>query len=317
MKSFNLFLITSFLLTACATPSQISEVSATDVNALEPTSKVSTPAPTEKPATPTSEPTEVAGPKEGEKTVVKENGYTYEYTYTKIGETPDGEPIFQNVRDFFDFPIIDYPGGNFIGYEASITDQTLGETGVWNISHADDVIIPPNGTKYDPLPITASAGKELGNRFSTDIGTVIQRINSEEGLDLPVILSNGEEAVVNLKNDNVIKMTIMDKDTIFRLGGENVSTWSYGGVTFFSEVYAVEEGRALVRFAIDGSLTDPKLTDEILRVALMSISANLIQNQDQRQQGVTDFAITLGHVSAWTQADDKTLDLEIDRVSSE
>jgi hypothetical protein len=318
------------------------------VCACQPVAPTSEPPQTETPAPPTATPDvtpsvtptaiEVAGPKEGDKTVVTENGYTYEYTYTKIGETPDGEPIFKYLREIANFCLIDDPVYNYIPFQIFIADGVLGERSILELLHRDFVRtdIPPGGT-FDPNPITGAFVFELEKTyFQNDQRNlsllerdfVFQNEMLGKGEDghkqayLPIKLSNGDEVDVKLSQDNGIKMTIMDVETILKLGGASVTEWTYVDPAsnkefrFFSEAYGLDEkGNLLVRFALDGSFDNPDLSEEALRIAFMSIPANFAQKFDQSEQGVTDFAITLGHQSAKKQRNSDAIELDFRRAS--
>lgn len=288
----------------------------------------SSPTPTEIPATPTE-----TGPREGDVTRVTENGHTYVYTYTNLGETASGEPVMENVRGISKFHLFDTPYADSITFEINILNKVLGERNLYEMIHKNftDADIPADGI-FDPTPITASLGPELRERyFSEDTRQLSDREkqialqyemlgqgeSGHEQAFLEVIVPNGtpEGEVNNVKlspNTGII-LTIMDLETMAMLGGENILPIQMGDVMVYAQVYDVDaKGNMLCRLAFDKPMNE--IDDEVLRNALFLFPASLAKQRDQRNIEQTDFSITLAHKSRWTQADGKTLDLEIERV---
>ena len=256
---------------------------------------------------------------------VTENGYEYGYVYNA--------ELGQWVREVANFSLLDYPYWNLLPYKILITENTPGERNLYQIIHADDT---PGGAgesvtgSTQPTPIKATLMPKLLNRyFQDDRQSLSSNIKQDKLSDemqgigetgheqafMPIILSNGEDAQVKLSADTGIILTIMDKETLLELGGDLVSTWyMVGGITeYYSEVYGVDEaGNMLVRFAVDGSISD--LSDKDLRNALLSFPSNFAEHKDQREQGVSAFGQALATVSAQVQPDTTTQDLQIERV---
>ncbi len=319
-----LFTIFSMSLTACNAAPTLTAPELTSVPESTPVSEsIPTPQPTETP-TPVPTPTEVAatpteaGPKEGDKTTVTENGYTYNYKLTNLGISKEtGESIFQNVRKFLDSYMFDWPTFNGARIQVNITDKALGERSIYEITHKDFTMadVPSDGI-FDPPPVTSLFSHQLKEVTGKTGPTILQEMQGD-GMDFEIIISNGtpEGKVehVTLDTDTGFIVTIVDPETMNLLGGENVSTMPMGDVTVYAEVYDVDsDGNMLGRLAFDRSLNE--IDDEVLRNALFLFPASLVEQKDQRKIEQTDFSITLAHKSRWTRADDVTLDLEIERV---
>jgi hypothetical protein len=319
-KTITLLILIVILLSGCASPVP---------TAAPATSTQTLPAPTNTQSptsTPTVTPDPLAGAPEGTTgknnngewtKSVTENGYEYEYIYSAESG--------QWVRGVSNFPLLDYPYWNFLPYKIFITENTPGEQNLYMITHTDNM---PGGSN-EPTPVMATFALKLRKRYfqgdtrglsSMDEQKVIVdeiQGTGESGHQqayMPVLLSNGEEKLVKLSPDTGITVTIMDKDTLLRLGGDLVSTWNtFEGNTVYSEVYGVDEdGDMLVRFAVDRSIAD--LSDKDLRNVLFSFPANFVEHKDQREHGLTAFTQALAIVSAQPQPDGAAQDLEIDRI---
>lgn len=308
MKKFTLILIwVMFLLYACVPVIQTSEPFQTRIPFTPTSSSTETPTPTEVVATPTE-----IGPKAGDTYSVTENGYTYEYTYNA--------ELGQGVREVANFPLMDTPIYNYIPFKIFITDNTLNERNLLSISHVDWI---NNGEKINPL--TSTFKPELEQRYFGILGN-LNSASNEQALSLqnemkkgrnsqaflPIILSNGEAAKVKLSTETGLILTIMDKETLLKLGGERVSTWHYGTVTFYSEVYGVDEvGNELARLAFDDSIAD--IPSDVLRKILFTIPGNFVDHEDQKVQGFSDLAQGFALYSGKPR-EDGTQDVVFERV---
>jgi hypothetical protein len=248
---------------------------------------------------------------------VTENGHKYAYIYNV--------ELTQWVREVSNFPLLDYPYWNFLPYKILITEGTLGERNLYTITHTDNM---PGGSN-EPTPVMATFGLKLRKRYFQGDTRGLSNIDEQKMIVdemqgtgesghqqayMPVLLSNGEEKLVKLNPDTGITTTIIDKDTLLRLGGDLVSTWNtFEGNTVYSEVYGVDEdGNMLVRFAVDGSIAD--LSDKDLRNVLFSFPANFVEHKDQREHGLTAFTQVLAMLSARPQPDGAAQDFVIDRI---
>lgn len=333
MKRISRLLLLSIFLASCAnvaTPTLVvTETSARTTTAMF--TPTSTEAPTATPE-PTKTPDPLGGAPEGATgkdskgnyiKEVTENGYEYPYTYNA--------ELGQWVREVAYFPIYDWPTFNSMQFKIFITEGTLGERNLYQMTHKDFTVadIPPGGI-FDPPPITASIAPKLEERYFADdtrglldskkFPTLLLEMQGkgEKGHEqayMPIILSNGEDAQVKLGTDTGIILTIMDKDTLLKLGGDLVSTWYISGVTVYYEVYGIDAaGNELCRLAIDGSIAD--LSDRDLRIVLMFFPTNFAKNIDQRDQGgMSAFGQAMAIVSAQPQPDGVAQDLTIERIS--
>ena len=240
---------------------------------------------------------------------VMENEHNYEYIYnTELGW----------LREVGKFYIFDWPTFNGIPYKILVTEKAFGERNIYQMSHEDFIMADiPSGGIFNPPPITATFSYKLKEITGKTGPSLLQEMQGE-GVSLEIIIpdgmTEGKTEHVKLDTETGLILTIVDKDSLLALGGENVSTWNtFGNVAVYSQVYGVDSaGNMLVRFAIDGSLVD--LSDRDLRNILFSFPANMIEHKDQSNHGITVFAQTLTIVSLQSPKDGVPHDLEIERV---
>ncbi len=70
-----------------------------------------------------------------------ENGHTYTYTYTKLGETETGETLWEYVREVGIIPLIDTAYINYLPLKIIIADSVGSERNFVSFTHRD--IIDP------------------------------------------------------------------------------------------------------------------------------------------------------------------------------
>lgn len=326
-KSFGKFiLIFLFIfLASCGTAVEDSpKITSPSIQTITLTPIISSPTPTSIPLTPTA-----TGPKEGDTYTVTEDEHEYTYTYTKLDVAEDGEVVAGYVREVANFPMIDYPGVNFIPFEILVADSVSAERAILEFIHTDDTVFLPDGTIYDPLPITATFAHQLrGWYFATDsrnVPTNEQQLRFIQEMDgsatdghkatLPIILSNGEEANVAINKQTGVILIIMSPEMLNELGGDRLSVRYVDGIAYYAEVYGIDEkGNMLCRLAFDMPLSN--VPDEAFRKAIFVFPAALAERKDMREIGQSDLSITLALKSTWTQPDGVTKDLEIGRVST-
>ncbi len=313
MKPLILKLLIALLLSSCQAGSPtLSPISA---EATLPPRSTEIPTPTEVVVTPTE-----AGPKEGDKTSVTENGYTYNYTLTNLGETKDGEPILQNVRKVADFFLYDWP--TFEGaarFQLNITDKAPGERSLYQMTHKDftmEDVSDPNS--FDPPRITAMFMQGLMDNRGKTVKELYDAFTGD-GLEFEIVIPDGtpegKAETVNLSTRTGFIVTIMDPETMRELGGDNISTFQLGDITVLAQVYGVDGAKnELCRLSFEGNLND--IDDYILRQAMFVFPARLIEKNDQGNIGQSQLSIDLARNSQRTQDDGITLDLEIERVTA-
>gem|GEM_PF-2719813 len=300
-----LTVILSMVLVSCApvstsTPTETLVPTATrTVTPIPPTSTATT----EPSLTPT--PTEAA-PKDGDTRTVTENGYTYAYRYS--------EEYGQGLREIANFPLVDFPHNNYVPIIMRVGEKVIGERSLLSLIHKDftPADIPASGS-VDLNNVTGVFSLQLRKRYfqgdtrplnDIEKQIAIQHEMRGQGDDadhrqayLPIIVSDGEEKFVKLSETTGILLNIIDPETMKRLGGDNIVTLHNGNITFYVEVYGVDQaGNELVRMAFDGSLGD--IPTDTLREILFSIPGNFVDHKDQREQGFTLFARVLADLSA-------------------
>lgn len=219
------------------------------------------------------------GPKVGGTYAETKNGREYVYV--------NGE---RKVADIFlfDWPT---PNGNGARVQFFTTDKVQDERSLYQMTQDDFTSseIPASGI-FDPPPVTALFLAKLEERTGKSVQELIQ-VMQGEGVSLEIIIPSstpeGKTEHVNLTRDTGMIITMMDFKTLKELGGELVSEpWHVGGIAVYSYLGGVDDANnMLVGFAIDGSLAE--LSDEDLRNIIFSFISRLVEDKDQRKQGIT------------------------------
>lgn len=135
-----------------------------------------------------------------------------------------------------------------------------------------------------------------------------------------VTISNGEEKEVILSPNSGIKMTTLDKETMFALTKNTsyITTLHFADINgnemeVYIEVYDVDaSGNELVRMALNGSIADIPINR--FRQLLLMLPANFAEKQDQRELGFTAFTQALAGESSNVQPGTSTQDVIIEQV---
>jgi hypothetical protein len=284
MKSFNFFLITSFLLTACAS----SQVTATPSNTNTPT-QTSIP-PNEKPVTPTFTSDPLAGSPEGTTgkdeeagewiKIVKENGNTFEFRWNEEQKMWT-RALIEN-RYLWDAP--DY---NAIPLRIYVAEGVPG---------ADDIVklIYNDVTSFeDQSPVTKSISDPLKKRLNMDFDQVYSKLQEKAGIKYDLIIQGdteeGQSIEATFGPESGFNITIVSPEDLeplveskqaFKINGERGS--------MFIVVDGVDEvGNVNCRIASSIPLDELKDhaiggADYELRYLFFVHVANILGNVDQR-----------------------------------
>lgn len=315
-----LTVILSIILASCAPVSNT-----TPIETLVPTATITLspipPTPTATPE-PSANSLSEAGPKDGERHTVSENGLNYEYVYNA--------ELGQWEREVGTIILFDVSLRNYVPYSISTLENVEAEHSFMSISHKDNTDInTPDGyltrtfkpeleKRYfqdDPRKNTLT-NKELQTALQMEMQGMGTGEHTQAYIDIIVANGTPEGQVVKVKLSQTtgIHATIMSEDDIIRLGGANVIELRAHDngqfYTFFVEVYGVDElGNELVRIAFKDPLN--KIPESIFRKVLFSIPGNLVDHKDQREQGFSNVAQIFAQYSEKIN-DDGTYDVHID-----
>lgn len=341
MKRKSNFLLLSIFITACANAAPVITETNTATVVLPDTLTTTTEASPTPSLTPTQE-----GPQEGDVTTVTENGHEYTYMYTKLGETKDGESVFDYVRKLIEMYMMNEPRDNWIPFTISSTLATPGERSVVSMINKDFTTadIPADG-KWVPLPISSAYHFPLMDRYFEDDPRLPSYANKSdtdkqiafkfemrgkgepgrEQAQIPItiaVVENGKLTTIDLNvtlsdSKGGVDLLITEKETIFKLAQDPsfVSTGYVDGIEYYAQVYGVDQdGKMLCRLAFSVPLKD--VPDKALRKAIFIFPASLAVQKDQTGIGQTELSKALAHMSEKERIDAKQ-DLIINRASDQ
>lgn len=261
----------------------------------------------------------------GETSSIQENGQTYTYTYTNLGKTPEGEVINEDVREVGTVTLYDTVYENYVFFKVLMASGAENERSFVSMTSRDRT------TDAEPItPLSSVFAPELETRYFADdprrptlssddeeVALQLEMMGKGEGdhaqAYLDIIVANGtpegSTQKVKLSVNNGIILTIMNPETIAKLGGQDVIELHEGEYTFYVQVVGVDdEHNEIARVAFKDPID--QIPEDVLRKVLFSIPGSLVDHKDQREQGFSEISQIFADYSAKQRQDGKK-DVEI------